>query len=70
MTLVAAEKGKILCLHITRWPMISLYLLNYRYDSLSQIPTLNLNRSDHGHLTPISTAAQIAGAQCPFVQDI
>ena len=40
MTLVAAEKGKILCLHITRWPMISLYLLNYRYDSLSQIPTL------------------------------
>ena len=37
---IAAEKGKILCLYITRRPMISLYLLNYCYDSLSQIPTL------------------------------
>ena len=40
---VADENGKILCLYITRQPMISLYLLNYRYDSLSQIPTLREN---------------------------
>ena len=37
---IVDQLGKILCLWSTWWPMISLCLLNYRYDRLSQIPTL------------------------------